>query len=121
MIPFTDIKILEPPEPVINTVAGLGDIQLDIIPAGVQSPFAINNTIVPISFYYEDKSIPDILTRIIGIGVNNKVNMTVKRGDTVLAILPPGTKFEKIVSHEYCLNRYSYGTEEWYSCEVERQ
>ena len=96
--------------PIINKGAPLDDTPL----------FVKNMTVVPIKqeFLLKDGNILNTFLKIIGVEIEVE-NVTVKYGDQVLAILPPETKFENLQVHDYCLNRYQFGTEDFYSCEVE--
>lgn len=99
-IPFTDIKILEPSEPIGNRA----------IPVLVEPALNVEKVV-------EDRGIVDSVTRFVGINKNGDRNITIYYEGKVLAFFKEGSKFDAIQQvHETCL-KHQYGTESWYGCE----
>jgi hypothetical protein len=44
--------------------------------------------------------------------------IAVKQDGIIIAIIPPGSKFNGVEVHKICL-AYQYGTDNWYNCEME--
>ena len=106
-IPFTDITILEPAEPVLN----------ESNPVLVEPPLEVRTDVS----YVEEKSIFDTVFRITGISKEGTRNITVMFEGKVLGSIWGGSKFENVPVHKSCLTDNSqYGSEEWYACEVNR-
>jgi hypothetical protein len=110
-IPFTDIKILEPEEPIINEAAPVVTDQM-IDPVTSEPPLVVERTV-------EDKGIVDSVTRIIGINKEGKRNITVMFEGKELGVIQEGSKFENVPIHKKCLTDFlQYGSDQWYACEV---
>lgn len=106
-IPFTDIKILEPTNPVIN----------ESNPVLVEPTLEIKTDVL----FEEEKSIFDTVFRITGISKEGTRNITVMFEGKILGSIWGGSKFENLPIHNSCISDYAqYGSEEWYVCEVSR-
>lgn len=104
-IPFTDIKILEPTDLIINEAS----------PVLVEPALDIKTT----TSYEEDKTLIDTVFRFSGMTKEGTRNITVMLDGKFLGSIWGGSKFENLPVHKICLTPLSqYGTEEWYACEV---
>lgn len=106
-IPFTDIKILEPADPILNeSNQVLVEPTLEVT--------------ADVSFV-EEKSIFDTVFRVTGFSKEGTRNITVMLGGKFIGSIWGGSKFENLPVHTSCLSDSSqYGSEAWYACEVGR-
>jgi hypothetical protein len=103
-IPFTDIKILEPADPILNE----------------SNPVLVEPTL-EIQKGFANESIVDTVSRTIGFS-KEKRNITISRNGQLLAIIPEDSPFANIQIHESCLTPVQqYGSDQWYACEVSKQ
>ncbi len=101
-IPFTDITILEPAEPVLNE----------------SNPVLVEPTL-DIQIGIANESVVDTISRTVGIGQIAKRNLTITYEGKMLGIIPEDAPFAGFTLHDSCLTPFQpYGTIDWYNCEV---
>jgi hypothetical protein len=106
-IPFTDITILEPADPILN----------ESNPVLVEPTLEVRTDVS----FVEERSILDTVFRVTGISKGGTRNITVMLEGKVLGSIWGGSKFENVAIHKSCLSdNAQYGSEEWYACEVNR-